>query len=220
MKKLLIIGDSTATALISQYVPIAKLLSSEYLIDYYTVAPVNLQLAFHMPFINHVLCGIVSTARNELDYITPQEGLKYGVYQYFYDVSTSCVWPNRVSVDIDISDLTVNKNFLSWVEQYDKILILYDGEFYPTLWTLNEIFKHFESKCIGRFLKWNKEMKPLKLNEYIPKETVEAFGFEWKEDLLKLEFDWYKDFDSGREYPFNSIFLQCSAGCESYMHYL
>lgn len=205
--KLLILGDSTATALLSQYVPIGKLLGKEYTIDYYACSPVNLQLAYHMPFINYVLCGKVSGKTNELDYIEPSEGFKYGVQKYFYDA------------DVNISEVKVSQRFFNKIEEYDKILILYDGEFYPILWLIREVFSRYEHKCIGRFGDWNKDMAQRNLQKYIPKEAVESLGFQWDDNLLKLEYDWYKEFDTKIPYKKNSLFLQCSAGCESFMPY-
>lgn len=211
MKKLLIVGDSTSTFLVTQAIPLAKLLSKEYTIDILCSSPTSFTYSKEIPYFNECMCLSKKDAKinilevDEINNIDPNCKVK--------DMKLLRYFDHFLNHDED--DLELQDKFLNKLENYDKLLIIYDGDSYYMKSTINLIKNTLEKKCIGRTYGWNKYCKPFDKTKYIPKETVESFGFSWTDDLLEFNPFWFKDFDPKINYNNLSVGLCCFSCCES-----
>lgn len=194
--------DGPAGCYLSQMNPLAKCFK-EYEIDCMVLNPVTFQLIDRFPFVSNVIP--IKVLDGQISEISREEGI-HSTIDYYY------------SHHNDISnDITISKDLKERLGEYDKILLLYDGKFAPILKVFNCLIDTCKEKFIGRCGDWINGCKPYNPNEFIPKEVVESFDFAYDDTLMRLEYDWYKDFDPNIQLSKNSICLVCSGLCESFI---
>ncbi len=206
--KLLIVGDLPLSNYYSQIVPLTKcFIQQGYSVDTIALSPVTLKMIKDMPFFNEIIC-IKCFKGNPviLKQISHQEGKKANTGFYFMD-DYDFNFANSSSVKLD-------QNLFNKFKVYDKIVIVYDENLELVKSFYLELINNFGA--IGRISNvWKKEAEFVELSKFIPKETVEAFGFEYKDNLLSVDSKIHKVKNNyeGK----NSVFLMWISGCESYM---
>lgn len=211
MKKLLIIGDSTSTFIVTQAIPLAKLFSTEYKIDILCSSPTSFTYSKHIPYFNDCLC--LSKKDGKIKILETEEIKSMEPNCKVKDMKLLQYFDHFLNHDED--DLELQEGFKNKLEEYDKLLIIYDGDSYYMKSTIALIKESFKNKCFGRLHEWTNSCKPLDENKYIPKETVEAFGYTWNDELLEFNPIWFKDFDPNIKYNNFSVGLCCFSCCES-----
>lgn len=201
--KLLMCFDGPAACHLSQMNPLAKCFK-EYEIDCIVLNPVTFQLVDRFPFVSNIIP--IKIINEQITILSRKDGLE-ATTDYYYN--------NRYNKVPD--DFTIGKELKERLADYDKILLLYDGKFTPVIKVFDCLINACKEKFIGRCGDWRHECKPHNPNEFIPKDVVEAFGFNYDDSLMKLEYDWYQDFDPQINLSKNSICLVCSGFCESFI---
>lgn len=196
--KLLICVDGPAALHLSQMLPLARCFE-EYEISSLVLNPVTFQLLEPIPYINPVPLKVVDKKLVTMSF----EDARSQDTDFYYNRSSDYE-------DVTLGDLQL--------DSYDKIILLYDGNYFPILKLFRLILDRYKVKCIGRFENWSKECKPQNPQIYRPKDVVESFGFAYKSELLSelIDFSWYKKFDPQIREK-NSVCLTLSGGCGTHI---
>lgn len=208
MQKMLMCFDGPVVAHMSQMVPLAKCFQNEFEIDCIALNPVTYQLVNEMPFISHILP--LKYDNGSIYEISSQEGLTSNTDHYYIDPRTSMI-------DLEDGKTELTSLLKEKLDNYDKILMLYDEDYAPIKTFFQLIFNQCKSKCIGRFGDWACDVSPKVQNKYIPQDAVESFGFKYEDELIHLEYDWYNKFNPNLEIQNKSVSVTFSGGCETYI---
>ena len=181
MKRMLICGDYTSTALLSQYLPLAKCFSKEYELYCLCASPTSLQLALCLPHFKDIICFELIKETKTIVGMEKSKGLTFLLPFFDYN------GPYK------FEDFTIDQKFLDSFDFFDVIVLLIDSTFDVSNLMCQILLKTFPNKCIGRFHGWNKECSTRKIDKFIPEETVNSFSFDYCEDLIRYEIDPFRE---------------------------
>lgn len=216
MTRTLILGDWPCYNYMSQIIPLAKCFKKQGEVGLLAANPVTLHILDSLPFIDDVNCISLNPSLDNIyvSLISKDEGLKSAIDYFFL----GNYFPGQCGTPPEEMKLIIKDEVYDLINSYDKIVLIYDGNFKQTKNFFEEIIARFESKCIGRIHNWISNCDAYNEDKYMPKEAVEAFGFEWTNDLIQLDLDWYKEYDPGWNiFEDRTVGLTLSAGCETYM---
>lgn len=207
MLRMLMCFDGPVVKHMSQMVPLARCFESEYTLDCMVLNSVTYQFVDHLPFIDHIVP--LKYQDGEVRKLTEEEGRIASTDYYYSDPRTSLEDLKQGKLSADVEGI---------FESYDKILLLYDDNYDPIRGMFDLFLKRFEHKCFGRVgSHWRRDVDVHQPDRYTPQDAVVSFGFPYHDDLLKVELDWYKEFDPHLEIQSKSVCVTTRGLCETYI---
>jgi hypothetical protein len=214
--KTLILSDWPCYNYLSQIVPLAKCFGRSSQIGIFAANPVTLHMMNSIPFIDFIHCIKLTpkAEQMELSLISKTEGMNAPIDYFFL----GDYFPGQCGTPPQDMKVVISQEVFDIINSYNQIVLVYDGAFNQTISFFEQILNEFKHKTIGRVGQWNSDCKKFDDDKYYPQEIVEAFGFQWQDNLMSLDLSWYKDYDPGWPvFESKTIGLTWSAGCESYM---
>jgi hypothetical protein len=208
MQKMLMCFDGPVVAHMSQMVPLARCFQDEFEIDCMALNAVTYQFIDCLPFISQILP--LKYEDGSIFKMSPQEGLTSNTDFYYIDPRTSML-------NLEEGKVELNSSLKEKLNDYDKVLLLYDNDHPPIRTFFQLILNQCRNKSIGRMNGWSHEMSPKVCHKYIPQDAVESFGFKYNNELIHLEYDWYNAFNPNLNIQSKSVCVTFSGGCETYI---